>query len=352
MNIELHIKTRVRAGIALITMLLAGCATGPAYVRPDVNVPAKFKEQTAGAAAAPAAGWRPASPEDARDRGAWWEIYDDASLNQLEARVSVSNQSIVKAVAMLKEARAAVGAARSAYFPLIQAGIEPNRSLTSQTVLGRSLAGKTVWDNTAGVTASWEPDLFGKVGHAVESAKDRAEAGAADLASVQLSMHAELAVDYFDLRGLDTDTELLQQTVVAFQAALDIATQRFAAGVASDSDVALAQTQLQTTRSQLIDVGVMRAQLEHAIAAQHDSARAAGRSRGRALATAGAAPGCSGGGTPGGGLQCRRRRGHRHVLSRSDALPHRRSRIGRFCAMGERAQPLLGGRRPGDWHAL
>jgi len=243
----------VRAGIALITMLLAGCATGPAYVRPDVNVPAKFKEQTAGAAAAPAAGWKPASPQDAQDRGAWWEVYDDASLNQLEARVSVSNQTIVKAVAMLKEARAAVGAARSAYFPLIQAGIEPNRNLTSQTVLGRSLAGKTVWDNTAGVTASWEPDLFGKVGHAVEGAKDRAEASAADLASV-------------DLRGLDTDTDLLQQTVVAFQAALDIATQRFAAGVASDSDVALAQTQLQTTRSQLIDVGVMRAQLEHAIA--------------------------------------------------------------------------------------
>jgi NodT family efflux transporter outer membrane factor (OMF) lipoprotein len=266
MNSEPHIKTRVRAGIALITMLLAGCATGPAYVRPDVNVPAKFKEQTAGAAAAPAAGWKPASPQDAQDRGAWWEVYDDASLNQLEARVSVSNQTIVKAVAMLKEARAAVGAARSAYFPLIQAGIEPNRSLTSQTVLGRSLAGKTVWDNTAGVTATWEPDLFGKVGHAVEGAKDRAEAGAADLAAVELSMHAELAVDYFDLRGLDTDTDLLQQTVVAFQAALDIATQRFAAGVASDSDVALAQTQLQTTRSQLIDVGVMRAQLEHAIA--------------------------------------------------------------------------------------
>jgi NodT family efflux transporter outer membrane factor (OMF) lipoprotein len=266
MNIELDINTRVLAGIALISMLLAGCATGPAYVKPAVDVPVAFKEQSAGAAAAPADGWKPASPQDAQDRGAWWEVYNDASLNQLEARVSVSNQTIVKAVAMLKEARAAVGAARSAYFPLVQAGIEPTRSLTSQTVLGRSLAGKTVWDNTAGVTASWEPDLFGKVGHAVEGAKDRAEASAADLASVELSMHAELAVDYFDLRGLDTDTELLQQTVVAFQAALDIATQRFAAGVASDSDVALAQTQVQTARSQLIDLGVMRAQLEHAIA--------------------------------------------------------------------------------------
>jgi NodT family efflux transporter outer membrane factor (OMF) lipoprotein len=268
MIIKLNINTRVRAGIALITMLLTGCATGPAYVKPDVDVPVAFKEQSAGAAPTPkpAEGWKSASPQDAQDRGAWWEVYNDATLNQLEARVSVSNQTIIKAVAMLKEARAAVGAARSAYFPLIQAGIEPTRTLTSQTVLGRSLAGQTVWDNTAAVTASWEPDLFGKVGHAVEGAKDRAAASAADLASVELSMHAELAVDYFDLRGLDTDTELLQQTVVAYQAALDIATQRFAAGVASDSDVALAQTQVQTARSQLIDLGVMRAQLEHAIA--------------------------------------------------------------------------------------
>src|SRR6202035_1009543 len=160
-----------------------------------------------------------------------------------------------------------VGEARSAYYPTVQAGIGPDRTRTSSTVIGRQgLAGKTVWDNTAGVSASWEPDLFGKVGHAVEGAKARAEASAADLASVQLSMHAELAVDYFDLRGLDTDTDLLQQSVVAYQAALDIATQRFSAGVASDTDVALAQTQLQTTRSQLIDLGVMRAQLEHAIA--------------------------------------------------------------------------------------
>jgi NodT family efflux transporter outer membrane factor (OMF) lipoprotein len=249
-------------------MLLAGCATGPAYVRPTVDVPQTFKERSAAApATAPPPGWKPASPQDAQDRGAWWEIFHDESLNQLEARVSVSNQTIVKAVASLQQARAAVGAARAAYFPTIQAGIQPDRSRVSQTVVGRQgLAGKTVWDNTAGLNASWEPDLFGKVGHAVEGAKARAQASAADLAAVELSMHAELAVDYFDLRGMDTQTQLLQQTVVAFQSALDIATQRFDAGVASESDVALAQTQLQTARSQLIDLGVMRAQLEHAIA--------------------------------------------------------------------------------------
>lgn len=268
MNVGIDTKNRVGAGMAVMALLLAGCATGPAYVRPTVDVPQAFKERPAGAAATvPPPGWKPASPQDALDRGAWWEIFHDASLNQLEARVTVSNQTIVKAVATLRQARAAVGQARAAYFPTIQAGIEPNRSRTSQTVVGRQgLAGQTVWDNTAALSASWEPDLFGKVGHAVEGATARAQASAADLAAVELSMHAELAVDYFDLRGLDTETRLLQQTVVAFQSALDIATQRFTAGVASDSDVAFAQTQLQTARSQLIDLGVVRAQLEHAVA--------------------------------------------------------------------------------------
>jgi NodT family efflux transporter outer membrane factor (OMF) lipoprotein len=276
MTVEADIKNRMRAAV-LVLLLLAGCATGPAYVRPSIYVPGAFKERpadasaarpsSAAAAAAPQPGWKPASPQDAQDRGAWWEIFRDASLNQLEARVTVSNQTIVKAVASLQQARAVVGQARSAYYPTVQAGIEPDRVRTSATVIGRQgLAGTTVWDNTAALSASWEPDLFGKVSHAVEGAKAREQASAADLASVELSMHAELAVDYFDLRGVDTQTDLLRQTVVAFQAALDIATQRFDAGVASDSDVAFAQTQLQTTRAQLIDLGVMRAQLEHAIA--------------------------------------------------------------------------------------
>jgi NodT family efflux transporter outer membrane factor (OMF) lipoprotein len=268
MNLGLDTKIRAGAGALALTLLLAACATGPAYVRPTVDVPGAFKERPADAtAAAPAPGWKPASPQDAQNRGAWWEVFNDASLNQLEARVTVSNQTIVMAVASLQQAHAVVGEARAAYFPTVQAGIEPDRLRTSHTVVGRvGLAGKTVWDNTAGVSASWEPDLFDKIGHTVDAAKARAQASAADLESVELMIHAELAVDYFDLRGLDSQTALLQQTVVAFQSALDIATQRFTAGAASDSDVALAQTQLQTARAQLIDIGVMRAQLEHAIA--------------------------------------------------------------------------------------
>ncbi|HXA35880.1 MAG TPA: efflux transporter outer membrane subunit [Steroidobacteraceae bacterium] len=268
MSVSFAVMKLAGAGTLATALLLAGCATGPAYVRPSVEVPGAFKERAATAAApAPQPGWKPAAPHDAQDRGAWWEIFQDESLNQLEARVAVSNQTIVKAVASLEQARAVVGQARAAYYPTIQAGIEPDRTRTSATVIGRQgLAGRTVWDNTAALNASWEPDVFGKVSHAVAGAKAREQASAADLASVELSMHAELAVDYFDLRGVDTQSDLLRQTVVAFQAALDIATQRFNAGVASDSDVAFAQTQVQTARAQFIDLGVMRAQLEHAIA--------------------------------------------------------------------------------------
>src|SRR6202163_1538979 len=184
MNVGLDTKIRAGAGALALTLLLAGCATGPAYVKPTVDVPGAFKERPAGAAAtAPPPGWKPASPEDAQDRGAWWEIFQDASLNQLEARVTVSNQTIVKAVASLQQARAVVGQARSFYYPTIQAGIQPDRIRTSQTIVGRAgLAGKTVWDNTAQVSASWEPDLFGKVSHAVAGAKAREQATAADLA--------------------------------------------------------------------------------------------------------------------------------------------------------------------------
>src|SRR5216684_1784130 len=134
--------------------------------RPSVDVPGAFKERPAAPAVVPAPGWKPASPQDAQNRGAWWEIFQDASLNQLEARVTVSNQTIVKAVASLQQARAVVGQARSAYYPTIQAGIEPDRVRTSQTVIGRQgLAGPTVWDNTAGLNAPWEPDSYGKVSH-------------------------------------------------------------------------------------------------------------------------------------------------------------------------------------------
>jgi NodT family efflux transporter outer membrane factor (OMF) lipoprotein len=265
-------KRFIKSGMAVaVVATLAGCATGPAYVRPTVEIPTSYKE--GGATPAPASparvtpprGWTAAQPSDALRRGAWWEIYHDPRLNALEARVSVSNQTVRKAVAMLERARAVAGEARTLYYPTIgaEAGVIPNH--TSLDTSG-SLAGKTVTDYSVGLTASWEPDLFDKIGHAVDAATARAQASAGDLAAVELSMHADLAVDYFDLRQIDAQAALLRQTIAAYSQALEMVQQRFAQGVASDYEVAQAETQLQSTRSQLIDLGVARASLEDAMA--------------------------------------------------------------------------------------
>jgi NodT family efflux transporter outer membrane factor (OMF) lipoprotein len=251
----------------ILAVVLSGCAAGP-YVKPSVTVPTAYKEGgSASSPTSPPPGWAAAVPQDAQDRGAWWEIFGDPQLNGLESRVSVSNQTIQKAVATLQEARASVGVARSSYFPTVRAGASEQRFHTSKNIIGSpELAGRSVSDYTVGLDASWEPDLFDKVGHAVDAATARAQATAADLASVQLSMHAELAIDYFDLHDSDAEIMLLQKTVTAYQDALHLVQQRFDAGIASDFDLAQAQTQLETTESQLIDLNVEHAQLQHVIA--------------------------------------------------------------------------------------
>src|SRR6266481_2386831 len=237
--------------------LLAGCATGPRYVRPSVEVPAAFKEGAA-VESTPPPGWRAAEPSETQ-RGAWWEIYRDPQLSALEARVTVSNQTVRKGAATLKEARAMVGQARAQYFPTVGAGAAVVRGHTSLNTSG-ALAGRTVTDYSMALSASWEPDLFDKVGHAVD------EATAGDAAAIELSVHAELALDYFDLRQVDAQSALLQQTIDAYSEALELVQQRFTAGVSSEYDVSEAATQLESARSQLIDLGVSRAALEHAIA--------------------------------------------------------------------------------------
>lgn len=251
----------------VVAALLAGCATGPAYVRPNVTVPQSYKDPAGAVSTAPPpAGWVAATPGDGQDRGAWWDIFGDSRLQQLESRVSASNQSVQQAVATLQEARAALGVARSGYYPTVVAGQSDQRFHTSQNLVGRSLAGQTTSDFSVGLQASWEPDLFSRVGHMVDAAHARAQASAADLTAVQLSMQAELAVDYFDLCDADAQIALLEKTVTSFKSALELVQNRFAGGIASDLEVAQAETQLQTTQAQLIDVGVRRAQLEHAIA--------------------------------------------------------------------------------------
>ncbi|HKT27363.1 efflux transporter outer membrane subunit [Dyella sp.] len=239
---------------------MSGCTPGHAYVRPSVTVPTHYKES------APPQGWVAAQPGDVADRGEWWKVFGDATLDELEARVDVGNQNIQKSMANLQQARAMIGVARSSYFPQVTAGADANGNHTSKDVLGHSLAGRTVQDYAAGVSASWEPDLFDRIGHAVDAANARAQASDADLASMRLSMHAELALDYGDLRQIDVEAALVKQLVDNYAKAKDLVQTQFDGGIASESALEQAETQLQAAKAQWIDLGEARAQREHAIA--------------------------------------------------------------------------------------
>ncbi|RUL72183.1 efflux transporter outer membrane subunit [Dyella choica] len=246
------------AGLCVVAM--SGCTPGPAYVRPSVSVPVHYKES------ASPQGWVTARPGDAADRGNWWQVFADPVLDKLEARVDAGNQTIQKSLADMRQARAQIGVARSSYFPQVTAGADANINHTSKDLVGHSLAGRTVQDYSMGVTATWEPDLFDRIGHAVDAANARAQASEADLASVSLSMHAELALDYVDLRQIDAEAALLKQLVDNYVQAKQLVQTQFDGGIASESELQQAQTQLQVAKAQLIDLGEARAQREHAIA--------------------------------------------------------------------------------------
>lgn len=248
-------------GVAAALTALSACSTLPAYSPPAVAVPAHY-------AGAPAAqpGWNVAAPADAASRGAWWTVFGDTDLNTLEARVDVSNQTVKKAVADLQQARAMVDYQHAGFLPTVTAGVAQNRASVSQNKLGSSLAGKTTPDYQAGVAASWEPDVFGRVRDAVTGAQANADASAADLQAVKLSVTAELATDYFALRSLDTQKQLLDDTVRAYADALKLLKQQLTAGAIDASAVAQAATQLESTRTQDTDIDASRAQLQHAIA--------------------------------------------------------------------------------------
>jgi len=261
----------------LLTLLLAACAVGPRYVRPPAEVPTGYMEGgAAGTArtspvgttqlAPPTPGWVSAQPNDAALRGAWWKVFGDGELNALEDRVDGSNQNVQIALAQLRQARATVDLARSSFFPTVVVGAAANESLTSANLAYRAQAGHTVPDYAIPASASWEPDLWDRIGHSVEASRADSQARLADLEGIRLGIHAELAMDYFNLRGLDAEKDLLDRTIVAYQQALELTNNRFQGGIASQSDVAQAQTQLETTQVQQIDVGVLRAQYEHAIA--------------------------------------------------------------------------------------
>jgi NodT family efflux transporter outer membrane factor (OMF) lipoprotein len=241
------------------TFLLFGCTVGPNYVRPPADVPVSYKEL---------GDWKPVQPSDQVTKGNWWEVYEDPQLNALEVQIDVSNQNLKAEQEIFVQARAAIRISKSNYFPTITGGASASQNHTSSNApLFRTGASRSDFsDYTIPIDASWEPDLWGRVRRTVEASRSEAQATAADVANVSLSLHAELALDYFQLRGLDAQEDLLQSTIIAFERALALTQNRYKAGLASAVDVAQAETQLRTTRAQAIDVGVNRAAFEHAIA--------------------------------------------------------------------------------------
>ena len=262
---------------AALLLLGSACSVGPDYVRPSMWSPDAYKEID---------GWKIARPRDDLARGPWWEIFADPQLNALEARVSISNQNLAVSEAQYREARALVREARAAYFPTVTLGLGYTRSRQSTTFVfgstGGSSSGTSASSSTStgtsrssggaqsdfqlGLDFSWELDVWGRIRRGVESNRAAAQASAGDLEAARLSFQAELAQDYFQLRTLDAQKQLLDETVSAFERFLRLTQDRFGSGVASQADVVQAETQLKTTQAQAIDVGVQRAQLEHAIA--------------------------------------------------------------------------------------
>ncbi|HZE27078.1 MAG TPA: efflux transporter outer membrane subunit [Terriglobales bacterium] len=240
-------------------LLLSGCSVGPRYSRPAIPAPPEYKELPPN--------WKTAQPSDQIAKGKWWEVFQDPQLNTLEEQINISNQTLKAAQAQFEQARAIVRINRANLYPSVAAGVNATRNhQSSHRPNGRLAPTNAYTDLQLPVDASYEADVWGRVRRTVEAARANAQASAADLESVSLSLHAELAADYFQLRTLDAEAQLLNSTVAAYEKALELTENRYSGGVASQVDVAQAQTQLETTRAQAIELGVQRAQFEHAIA--------------------------------------------------------------------------------------
>jgi len=245
--------------LGLAAFLLGGCMVGPDYKKPSVSTTPAYKETD---------GWKVAQPSDALPRGQWWEIFADPDLNALEEQVDPANQNLKIAEARLRAARALVRFNRAALFPTISAsaGAASIRDSANRPFLPPGQNTGSSGDVILSLDMAYEVDLWGRIRRSVAAARQEAQATAADLETARLSIQAELAFDYFELRAAEAQKQLLDETVKAFEAALRLTTNRFQGGAAPKSDVAQAQTQLDTTRAQATDVTVQRAQLEHAIA--------------------------------------------------------------------------------------
>lgn len=270
------------AGTLIAVVFTVGCMVGPTYHRPPIAGTPAFKET-------PPEGWKNAEPNEGLPRGRWWEIYGDAQLNDLVSKVELSNQNVIAAMARYREAVDQVQIARAALFPTVtttpSAVVTKGSSLSSrgQVISGGSSGTSSGAGTGAGTGSSgggsgvnvnyampfdisYQADIWGNIRRSVKASQDTAQASAADLENAKLTFQAQLAQMYFQLHGLDADADLLRRNVAIFEQSLQLTQNRFNAGVASGADVAQARTQLESTRAQLIDVGVGRAQFEHAIA--------------------------------------------------------------------------------------
>jgi NodT family efflux transporter outer membrane factor (OMF) lipoprotein len=255
--------TRLRYLLAAALLSAAACSVGPDYEKPSAPTPPTFKEL---------AGWKPSEPKDEIDRGQWWSIYHDKTLDGLEQRVELSNQNLKASEAAYRQARALVDQARAGFLPTINGDASFTRSHTGggnstriQSIPGFT-AGGTTNSYSVSVGATWDIDIWGKIRRTVESDVASAQASAADLAGAQLSAQATLAIDYFELRYQDELKRLLETTVEDYKRSLKITQDQYDVGVAAKGDVLSAQTQLMNAQTSLINSGVLRATLEHAIA--------------------------------------------------------------------------------------
>jgi NodT family efflux transporter outer membrane factor (OMF) lipoprotein len=265
--------TGASAGVSLFALgLLAGCKpVGPNYARPGYTAPPVYKEAGAPSVVVPPPNpnggtWNPANPSDGMLKGKWWEVYNDPQLNQLEERIAGYNQAVRQAMENYLAARDQVMAVRSQLYPTLGAGPSFSHTRESSHAPNVTPTTSTSYNDLLLTGAgSWEPDFWGRIRRNIEAAHATMQASAADQANVSLTLEAEMAADYFQLRGLDSQIRLLKSTVADMEKQLTLTVNRREGGVATDVDVAQAQTQLETVKAQLVDVSVARAQFEHAV---------------------------------------------------------------------------------------
>lgn len=245
--------------LAATTFSITACSIGPKYKTPTVATPPAYKET---------GNWKTAQPNDKNLGGNWWEIFQDSQLNELEQQINVSNQNLKAAIAQYQQSRAVLRYYRADYYPTLTTNPSATREKYSSNrpPLGSVFDGITFNDFTVPLNLSYQVNAWGRVSKNVEYYREQAQASAADLAVVNLTMHADLAVDYFAARSLDAEEKLLQDTVAQYEQALQLNDDRYHGGIASEVDVEQARTILETTRAEAVDVGVARAQYEHAVA--------------------------------------------------------------------------------------